>query len=175
MGYSLTPQLVRANRETLEAIMKVVVEHGEELMFDAAPEELAKEQYKLFQLLKAAEVFHEEFGGKFVTLKKAVKVRLDGRKIVVRPKEMSAALRITPRRRDEKSAVQFLAGYSGNMAVVEFFPSSSFSLEEFQEAVRAVGWEVYINLEEDVQEDGSIRAPADRVEERESVMKRMGF
>jgi len=172
MAYSLSVDTVRTNREILEAILLVVVEKGEELHIDVAPERLTNEQYKMFQLLKSAEVFIEEFDGRFAELRGQVRVTLEKDHLLIRPKSGRVS---APRRRNEVMALADLGKYRGNMAILEFFPSAGFDLEKFKQSCLDLGWRAYVDMKEDRQADGSLRFPVDRVESGEDVMKKLGF
>lgn len=143
MGYNIKPGLVDANIDTLASI-KASIMKGELAIFPCAPAELSALQYRIFKLLKAAELFRTEGGGEYVGLRAATRVIMDAATSSIRVMPNSqASLKIVQRQPNEVEAVAKLDSFPGDMTDIEFVPSNTFTVDKLAQLVADKGWELH--------------------------------
>lgn len=167
MGYNLRREHVRQGEATLAEI-KQAIEHGRPAVFPSEPNELTTLQYRLFKLLKAAELFRDELNGEYAGLRAATRIKLDTANCCIRVEPIAGApLTIRALQPTEHEAVNKLDSYPGSMTDIEFVPSSSFSEDSLAELVAAKGWSLYRESRFDVPDSDRIAYFCERVDQSE--------
>lgn len=134
MGYWPTAQLVQDNRPLLELVAQVVTQ-GRPLDLPvpdgSSPTQF---QFHVARVLKSAEVFPDELGGRYVHLRKAVSVHFGPNGITLKPKRAAAGavdIGIAPQ-------LAQLRAYTGRITMLEF-PRDVDEAQLIQECA-ALGW-----------------------------------
>jgi hypothetical protein len=140
MGYNTTPALIEQNEELLDKILAATAA-GREIKLRASDGEISSEQYKLRRVLAATDSHRSFKGGKFAGLGQRVLLKLDTARneIIVKPKR---GVSIEEYRANENDALSSLRETSGSMAMLEFYPSDSFSLDYFCTIADREGWTI---------------------------------
>jgi hypothetical protein len=162
MGYNTRPEMIEQNAELLNSI-KEAVDSGKELRLKVRDQNtISTEQYRLRRLLAATDNHPLTFGGKFSRLGKRVNLRVDSENgfILVQPK---GNINVEEYRTDEKDAIEFLLSAKGSVTIVEFWPSKSFSMDEFAKVAAEAGWDVFPSAAT-TSDTGKIEVPAERRE-----------
>ena len=163
MGYNTKAEMVEQGSELLSSILSSV-EKGEELKLRVRDSnEISTEQYRLRRLLAATDNHPAAYGGKFARLGQRVLLRVDAERglILVQPK---GNINVETYKTNENDALSFLSEAKGSLTMLEFFPSSSFSLEDFLEAGKKIGWTIH-SATFSKGENGKIELAAERIEE----------
>lgn len=146
MGYHIRTGLVTEHESTLDMIARSVLK-GEALRFDCGrPEDMNRMKYQFNRVLKATTVLITECDGRFVGLRKQVKVVEDWKHmaIVIEPSiaQTAGITAVMPAQPNQYDAVERLKQFEGNMDLIRFTPTESFDLMEWQLAINEIGFDL---------------------------------
>jgi hypothetical protein len=174
MGYNTKPEMLEmaANRALLDSILRAADEGRSLPLSVKEGANISTEQYRLRRLLSACDAHRTAVGGRFAGLGQRVSLRTFPERGVIEVRPI-AAISVERFRPSEKDAIDFLIEQRGTMALVEFWPSPTFSLEKFSSDALKSGWRVVGETKEE-SEDGKLSFAAEKVESEVSSSK-VGF
>lgn len=165
MGYNTRPEMLEmaANAALLHAILEHASQGIPLKLSIKEGANISTEHYRLRRLLYACDAHRSACGGQFAGLGQRVSLKVDtaNSTIEVRP---LGAISIEKFRPSEKDAIDFLIEQSGTLALVEFWPSPTFSFEKFRADALSTGWSVIEETKEE-SEDGKLAFAAEKVED----------
>ena len=151
MGYHIRTGLVEDHASTLDMIL-ASISRGESLRYDChVPNMMNRRKYQFNRILKAASVLTTECQGRFIGLRRSVKVREDWKNmaIIIEPSNTPEALTsIMPAQANQFDAIDRLKQFDGSMDIIHFTPTSDWGIEEFRLALQEIGFDLVPNPDE---------------------------
>lgn len=163
MGYATRPEIVEQNTEILSKI-KTAIDRGDSIKFRIRDSgEISREQYRLRRILAATDNHPLASGGEFARLGARTALRIDAVNSTIIASPRSTISTIEAYRANERDALTYLDEAKGSLAMIEFYPSDSFSIEAFSKAALEKGWKLFPEAGE-ASSDGKLSMPAERAE-----------
>lgn len=169
MGYNISEGCVEQHAEHLESILQGVSKnHAISFNCDKL-KDMNKMKYQFLRILKATDMLPNECGGRYHGLRAQVRVREDwqNRAVVIEPvhvpyRQGGVSAGIIPAVPNEHDMIEKLKQFEGQMELVTFVPTETFSLEIWQLKLKTIGFDLVADPDQpgwigEEKEDGSLQ------------------